>query len=152
MKGLSTMLITIAIGGTSATALAQSLPLPRPGDERQNVEKELVPKAEPKLNLPPIEKFPEAKPVPGEIAFALKGVVFEGNTVFGSKELTALIANYIGKEITSGKLEKIRLDITRHYINNGYINSGAIIPDQDLDKGILKIQIKMLTEKRQQGS
>ncbi|HED17282.1 MAG TPA: ShlB/FhaC/HecB family hemolysin secretion/activation protein, partial [Gammaproteobacteria bacterium] len=50
-------------------------------------------------------------------------------------------ANYIGKIITSSDLQKIRNRLTQYYIDNGYINSGAILPDQKIQEGIITYRI-----------
>ncbi|WP_455209895.1 ShlB/FhaC/HecB family hemolysin secretion/activation protein [Kaarinaea lacus] len=130
----------IVLGSIHFQALAQSPK--RPDDTRPDVEKEIEkPKVKPQLTLPPIEELPQVPPTPGVLKFPLKDVAFEGNTVFSKEELRELVKNYIGRTITTADLENIRLAITNHYINNGYINSGALIPDQDLDSNILKLQI-----------
>ncbi len=64
-----------------------------------------------------------------------------GNSVFSDKELSEVIADYIGVEIKLEELENIRIKLTRFYIDRGYINSGAVIPEQDVTKGIVKILI-----------
>ena len=38
-------------------------------------------------------------------------------------------------------MEALRVAITVFYVNNGYINSGAIIPDQEIIDGVLTIQV-----------
>lgn len=143
MNRLTTFSITVMmLGGVNMQVLAQSLPVPRPGDKRLDMEKELEqPKEKPQLTLPPIEELPEVAPVPGVLKFKLKGINFEGNTVYSDEELQTLVNNFIGKTITTADLERIRLAITRYYTDSGYINSGALIPDQDLEEGILKLQI-----------
>jgi len=141
MNKLATLTLSAMIlGSTHIQVLAQSPK--RPDDTRPDVEKEIEkPKVQPKLTLPPIEELPQIPPTPGVLKFPLKGVEFEGNSVFSNEELLALIKGYIGRTISSADLENIRLAITNHYINNGYINSGARIPDQDLDANVLKLQI-----------
>ena len=39
------------------------------------------------------------------------------------------------------ELEQIRVGLTLFYVNHGYINSGAVIPDQTGEGGTIKIQI-----------
>ncbi|MGH7209404.1 MAG: ShlB/FhaC/HecB family hemolysin secretion/activation protein, partial [Nitrospiraceae bacterium] len=41
----------------------------------------------------------------------------------------------------SEDLERLRLALTLHYVNNGYLTSGAVIPDQDVVDGIITVQI-----------
>jgi hemolysin activation/secretion protein len=66
---------------------------------------------------------------------------FTGNKVFGTRELQKIVAPYAGREVTSMELEEARQAITRKYVDAGYINSGAILPDQDLKGGVILFQI-----------
>lgn len=66
---------------------------------------------------------------------------FEGNSVYSTAELGEVIKPYTNREITSGELEEARRAVTLHYINHGYVNSGAILPDQTPTNGIVTIRI-----------
>jgi hemolysin activation/secretion protein len=66
---------------------------------------------------------------------------FEGNHIFSSEELNKLIQNYQGREITAEELQEAKNKITQYYIDKGFINSGAIIPDQSVSNGEIKIKI-----------
>jgi len=48
---------------------------------------------------------------------------------------------YTNREITSEELEDARRAVTVYYISHGYINSGAVIPDQTPDNGVITIRI-----------
>ena len=47
----------------------------------------------------------------------------------------------MNRELSDTDLESLRLALTIFYINKGYINSGAIIPDQTIIDGIITIHI-----------
>ena len=64
-----------------------------------------------------------------------------GSSIFSQEELAKITASYINRTVTVEDLEELRRSLTLLYVNEGYINSGAIIPDQDLVKGIIRIQI-----------
>jgi hemolysin activation/secretion protein len=66
---------------------------------------------------------------------------FEGNTVFSSAELTKVTATFTNRSITTDELEDARRAVTVYYISHGYINSGATVPDQDPEKGVILIRI-----------
>src|SRR5262245_55637742 len=66
---------------------------------------------------------------------------FEGNTVFTKAELAKVTESFTNREITSDELEEARRAVTMYYINHGYVNSGAIIPDQDLANGVILMRI-----------
>jgi hemolysin activation/secretion protein len=64
-----------------------------------------------------------------------------GNTVFTDAELDAITAPYVGREITSEELEEVRHKLTLQYVSEGYVNSGAVIPDQEVKDGRIRIEI-----------
>ena len=66
---------------------------------------------------------------------------FVGNTVFTEDELNKVVAKFVGRVVTSEDLEEARLALTRHYVDRGYINSGAILPDQTISDGNVSYQI-----------
>src|SRR5205823_5768587 len=68
-------------------------------------------------------------------------ILVTGNTIFSDKELAAVAKDYVNRTVTSEDLEALRLALTRLYVNAGYINSGAILPDQTVTEGIIRFQI-----------
>lgn len=66
---------------------------------------------------------------------------FEGNTIFSDDELSRIVASYMGREITSEELQDARRALTLHYANHGYINSGAVIAEQEVRDGTITIRI-----------
>jgi len=66
---------------------------------------------------------------------------FEGNTVYSTAELTKLTTPFLGREATREELEDARRAVTLHYVNHGYLNSGAILPPQDFRDGIVTVKI-----------
>ncbi|MEI6084519.1 MAG: POTRA domain-containing protein, partial [Verrucomicrobiota bacterium] len=66
---------------------------------------------------------------------------FTGNRAFTAADLAKITAPFTNRAITSEDLEDARRAITLHYINHGYVNSGAIIPDQDPAAGVITIHI-----------
>ena len=76
---------------------------------------------------------------PAEIL--LKGIEFDGNTVFSDAELLELVKDRIGKKVSIEELEGVRKTISKHYFDQRYVNSGAVIDEQELAAGVLKIRI-----------
>jgi hemolysin activation/secretion protein len=66
---------------------------------------------------------------------------FTGNTVFTTAELAAVTAPYTGRAITAEELQEARRQLTLYYVERGYLNSGAVIPDQPVTDGVVRIQI-----------
>ena len=64
-----------------------------------------------------------------------------GNTAFSQVELDQVLLPFTKRPITFSELLKARSLITDLYVNRGYITSGAFIPTQDLQNGVVKIQV-----------
>lgn len=64
-----------------------------------------------------------------------------GNTVFGAEELAKVTAPYLNRTLTAEELQEVRRQLTLHYVERGYLNSGAVIPDQRVENGIVQIRI-----------
>jgi hemolysin activation/secretion protein len=108
---------------------------------------------------------PETQP-----AVALSALRFEGNTAFLDREFLAApvvveqrgdrldvktrVADYVGKGVSSEDLESIRLALTRLYVSAGYINCGAVLPDQTVESGVVtyKLVEGKLTDVRVTGN
>jgi hemolysin activation/secretion protein len=69
--------------------------------------------------------------------FVLRDANISGNTVLDEASIRAVLAPYLGKLVTTADLEEIRRQFTLLYINRGYVNSGAVIPDQNVVNGVV---------------
>lgn len=91
--------------------------------------------------LPPLKAESEQDKLSLAAKVLVREFHFVGNTVFTSAELARVVSSYAGREIDSGQLEDARRALTLHYVNNGYINSGAVLEDQTVTGGIITFQI-----------
>jgi hemolysin activation/secretion protein len=93
--------------------------------------------------IQPNPPAPPAEPLPGDIPATIVVKQFEviGSTVFTTEDFERITKEYINRPISLAELFEVRSKITQLYINNGFITSGAYIPPQDLEEGVVKIQI-----------
>lgn len=77
--------------------------------------------------------------IPGEIV--VEKFNFVGSTVFSQDELSQATVDFVGKPITFAQLLQVANQVTELYIQQGYITSGAYIPSQAIQSGIVTIQI-----------
>jgi len=137
-------LLTIVL--TTAAAFAQQVlpridPTGRSGDKRPDLlEEELPPSPPPSLRLPPALPTGEGQELFLDKVFVRK-ILVTGNSVFTSEELSEITAPYENRSLTSEDLESLRRALTLRYVNAGYINSGAILPDQAVREGVITFQI-----------
>lgn len=119
-------------------------PTLRSGEPRAPLKKEFKPPTPPpSLTLPPVPVPPEGdvQKELGQVRVFVKAIQVTGNTVFPDSEIRAVTTPYENRTVTTEDLERLRLALTLLYINNGYITSGAVIPDQDVKDGVIQIQI-----------
>ncbi|MGL5878373.1 MAG: POTRA domain-containing protein, partial [Xenococcaceae cyanobacterium] len=104
---------------------------------------------EPLAPLPPSEdllKNPsQPQPTPEKLPeFAgtidVKGFKVVGSTVFSQEKLDRVLKSYNNRPLTFAEVLQAEAEVTKLYVNEGYINSGAIIPEQTLENGIVTIQ------------
>lgn len=94
------------------------------------------------FQLPPLDTQLLIEGPKGQGEFLLKRVVFSGNTVISTHELERVAAPYIDKSITAAEIEDLRRKITLHYIERGYVNSGALLATEaPLGEGELAFRI-----------
>ena len=116
-------------------------PLQRPGEMRPELPAPGLPK-QPGFELPPL-------PAPTEddrrLSLGPEIVVREfritGGSVFSEAELAQVTAPYLGHPIASEQLHELRDRLTGLYVDAGYLNSGAVLPDQDVREGVVEYQI-----------
>jgi len=135
----STLLPGVTIPPTAPDAIEQTIPnpsqTPRPlPDETPS------PPPEPELQTPPTQESPEVTSPSGD-RFFIKKVEVLGNTVL-QDEIAKLIQPYENRSVTFEELLELRSAIIQLYIKNGYITSGAFLPNnQDLTSGTVQIQV-----------
>ncbi len=64
-----------------------------------------------------------------------------GNSVITTSELASLTEPYLDKKLNIEQLEEMRQKLNALYIQKGYVNSGVVIPDQNVADGVVKLTI-----------
>lgn len=136
----------VTIPPTAPNTIERTIPKP---SEAPRLPSE-TPTSPPRLQLPtpPVQNRPEAPRSSGCSAVALcanrfliKKIKVQGSTVL-QPEIAALTQRYQNREITFEDLLELRSQVVQLYIKNGYITSGAFLPNnQDLSTGIVQIQV-----------
>lgn len=105
-------------------------------------EKPRPPSPPPRVILPPVDSLPELQPKRAPQVRVMVGTIHvKGSTIFTPEELDKVKAPYENRELSTEDLEELRRALTLLYTNNGYVNSGAIIPDQTVQEGEITFQI-----------
>jgi hemolysin activation/secretion protein len=125
----------------AAAGSAGAQPFDRPVQERPELPGFAEEEAQ-ELPAPPESLLP-ALPVPElpELRVRVRGYRVRGGTVFTPEEVEETLAPWVGREIGSRDLLDMRNALTQRYVEAGYVNSGAVIPDQDMADGFIEIAL-----------
>jgi hemolysin activation/secretion protein len=131
---------------------AQTPPQPTLQRENQPPSTQPLPEQPPPSPLPPPEELlppptiipptPE-QPIPSDVSQTTTVKKFEvtGSTVFSREDFAKITTPYTNRPITFAELFEVRTKITQLYVDKGYITSGAFIPPQKLQEGIVEIRV-----------
>ena len=108
----------------------QRAPQSRPGE---------LPQArplEPQIIIP--EAVPQPPPALGAPRVLVREIRVTGNTVLDPAEIAAMVRRYVAREASSEDLLELAHQLSRLYAARGYINSGFVLPDQDVTSGVIE--------------
>ena len=74
------------------------------------------------------------------ISVFVTSIELTGATVYSEAALDEAFAPYLNREVSMDELQDLRLALSRKYLDDGYINSGVTIPDQQIESGHIKLQ------------
>jgi len=63
-------------------------------------------------------------------AMAPKKIQVDGVTVLTAQSVDEVVARYVGRPLDFVELKRLRVDLSRLYLDAGFVNSGFVIPDQ----------------------
>ncbi len=134
------VLAGLALAGPGA-GVASAQAVERPADDRPELEPfepEAPTQAPIALPLPPP---PSGRGrLPAGLTIQVDEIRVEGSTVFEAEELQQRTAPWTGRTLDSYDLQELADSLTRLYTEKGYVSSGVVIPDQDLEGGVLVLQ------------
>lgn len=145
---LSPVALGVLLAVAAATASAQQIgppqvPLGAPGARAPGG----LPGFAPTAGETPAIATPREAPAPAVVRpgagpqVFVRSIRLTGNTVFTDAELAEVTRPFSNRYVTSEDLEALRLALTRYYVDRGYINSGAVIPDQKVQDGVVDLRI-----------
>jgi hemolysin activation/secretion protein len=139
-----------AQGNTKLLYLAQTPDLP-PGvnvdrlpatplpDTRQDPAVTPLPPAEELLDSLP-NQSPEGKVPQSEVKFKVENFKLKGNTVLKEAAVESILRQYRDRPIGFADLLKLETALTKLYTAQGYVNSGVVVPIQDVNQGVITLQ------------
>ncbi|MBW4646271.1 MAG: ShlB/FhaC/HecB family hemolysin secretion/activation protein [Goleter apudmare HA4340-LM2] len=154
---LSMFVLFVSINFTHVQAQASDIlqvpnssQLPPPQDLQPPAPR-TIPSPQPPQPLPSptdLIPFPESNFIPEQLTpdhlpqtITVEKFEVVGSTVFTPEELAQVTADLINRPISLVELFQARTRITDFYVQRGYITSGAYIPPQTIQSGVIKIQV-----------
>lgn len=139
------ILLVASYSGLSSAQLAV-----RPGDEPLEVD-------EPDAELfkdTPYEPFGSNSREKSGLNVRVRAVEIAGSSVYGESDFHPVVQPFLNRNLDTAGLAGLVQAVTQLYVEDGYVSSGAVLPDQDLDGGILVIQVieGRLAEVRVEGA
>ncbi|MDY6786238.1 MAG: ShlB/FhaC/HecB family hemolysin secretion/activation protein [Cyanobacteriota bacterium] len=137
------LLLTASTTLTSFNApIFAQRPVPNPNQDRLIPPSELPEPLEP--DVPPLQ--PQPSPTPPDFSedttpIQVEAIEISGATVFEETDFTPLTEPLEGQTVTLGQLQQLVNQINQLYLEAGYLNSVAVLPNQDLGDGTIQIQV-----------
>ena len=133
-------LVLITAGLASGPAMAQNVPSTAEGGrfDQPFVSQPLQPRSSDLPVATPDDGVGDIEEI--DITFRLNGVVFEGSTGFTATAFEPLYADQIGQDVTVDYVFELAQRATAFYRNEGYILSQVIVPPQEIDGGMIRLQ------------
>ena len=98
----------------------------------------------PKVQKVPVQKDNLKPMFPAElqkVKFVLRKMIIKGSTLYSKRKFSKLFKKYMRKRISLRVVYGIAQTITNMYRNDGYILSKAVVPPQQIDRGIIRIDV-----------
>jgi len=141
------LLASCAIASPVKAQIVPPILVPPPRPETPTLPApQIRPSLPPSNNLlqPPVQSSPtpgQALPTNGTGTITVQRFEVVGSTVFSSGKLAQVLAPFTKRPISFSDLYRANESVTKLYTDKGYITSGAFIPPQSLDSGVIKIQV-----------
>jgi hemolysin activation/secretion protein len=108
-------------------------PLPTPDPLQDNEQSPIAP-----ISPTPTPTPPEA---PNPITIPVRKIEVTGSTLLTPKDIEPLTKPLEGRSLTLQELAKVADAISQIYLNRGYITSRAILEEQEIINGVVKIRV-----------
>jgi len=90
--------------------------------------------------LPPVVAPLPQQTLAGSVSVFVREIVLMNGSVFSHEELEPILAPYLNRELTNEQLQELRQRLSLLYFDAGYVNSGVVLPDQNVTDGRIVFQ------------
>jgi hemolysin activation/secretion protein len=125
---------------TSTVYIAQNVSPVEPRPTQPTEPLETLPPTETPLQTPPPETSPSEKLPEFAGNIEVKKINVVDSTVFAPEKFDEVLKQYTNRRLTFAELLQAEAAVTKLYVDEGYLNSGAILPEQTIENGIVTIR------------
>ncbi|MGT0195137.1 ShlB/FhaC/HecB family hemolysin secretion/activation protein [Burkholderia pyrrocinia] len=143
LRARHALCVALICGGAAGLVEQVHAQVPDAGRAMRDIETprpDLPPETAPELKVTPSEDTAESAPESGPRVL-VRAFALDGNTVFGSDKLLPLVADLAGSTLSFADLQRAAGRITAYYRRHGYVLARAYLPRQDIDDGVVRIEI-----------
>lgn len=97
--------------------------------------------ATPQFVLPPLAPVTDPDRLSAGARVMVRKITLEGHSAAFDGDLRRIASGFENRVLSSEDLQQLRHQLTLYYVNQGYINSGAVLPDQEVKDGTVTLQI-----------
>ena len=143
VRTVSQKITAQSLPSTLAQQIAPPETIQRPDPNRDR----LLPAPQPTLPQPeaPVLPTPAPSPTPElelpTTPIAIRQIKITGSTIFKPSDFAPLIQPFENKMATLGDLRNVADNVTKLYLSKGYINSRAVLGDQQITDGVVEIRV-----------
>jgi hemolysin activation/secretion protein len=139
---INSIILAEMLIGINNKGFAMDLNIPFDAGTIQSQQRELpIPQSKPK-SFKDIIVSDKSKPENAKkLFFVLKEILIKGNKVYKNDIINQFSKQYLNKQINLDDIYKIAEEITNFYRNNGYITTKTDVPKQNINKGIVTLEI-----------
>ncbi|MFN3164318.1 MAG: POTRA domain-containing protein [Pseudohongiellaceae bacterium] len=73
-------------------------------------------------------------------SLAVTDIVVDGSSVFSAEDISAVVAPFENRDLSPENLQELLRRLSLLYFNNGYVNSGVVLPDGEPSPGVLTLR------------
>lgn len=141
MRRAAGFLALQALGLALCAPQAQPAPGNQPGQPPELPRPGLVPPRAPGLfELPPVPEPAAPQATPSAPQITLRRVEISGNTVVPTADLQAAAAPLLERPVGDAEIEQLRQQLTRLYVERGYVSSGVVLRSVDAAAGVVRFE------------
>lgn len=83
----------------------------------------------------------QAAGLAGAATVAVREIRVENNELIPQSILDAMLPAYRNRQVSAAELQELAQRLTAYLVEQGYVSSGVIVPDQKVDDGVISLRV-----------